>query len=105
VPTTGASNGRRGVPALVVANRFAAAIIGGFAFTYGFVALATVAGFALGLPFFEAWSLTMMLAILVYLGAVLWGFVARRTIHVWAVLGGGGCAMAASAWALAPLVG
>lgn len=82
-------------------DRFAAAILGGFVFAYGFVALATFGGFALGLPFFEAWALTMMLAIVVYLAALLWGFAARRTAIVWAVLGGGGGAMAAAAWALA----
>jgi hypothetical protein len=90
------------IPALLTANRFAAAIVGGFVFSYGFVALATLAGFALGLPFFEAWSLTMMLAIVVYLGALIWGFAARQSWRVWGVLGAGGCAMAAAAWALAP---
>lgn len=82
-------------------DRFAAAILGGFVFAYGFVALATLGGFALGLPFFEAWSLTMMLSALVYLGVLVWGFAARRTAIVWAVLGGGGAAMAAAAWAMA----
>lgn len=87
--------------ALRTIDRFAAAILGGFVFAYGFVALATLAGFALGLPFFESWALTMMLSIAVYLAALLWGFAARRTAIVWAVLGGGGVAMAAAAWALA----
>lgn len=82
-------------------DRFGAAILGGFVFAYGFTGLATLASFALGLPFFEAWSLTMMLAVIVYLVALLWGFAARRTAVVWAVLGGGGCAMAVAAWALA----
>ena len=91
--------------ALRTIDRFAAAILGGFVFAYGFVALATLAGFELGLPFFEAWALTMMLAIVVYLAALLWGFAARRTAIVWAVLGGGGCAMAAAAWALAGSAG
>ena len=44
--------------ALRTIDRFAAAILGGFVFAYGFVGLATLGGFALGLPFFEAWSLT-----------------------------------------------
>lgn len=95
--------GRRGmVSGLATANRFAAAIIGGFVFSYGFVALATLVGFALGLPFFEAWSLTMMLAIVVYLGALIWSFAARNIWLVWGGLAGGGCLMAAAAWALAP---
>lgn len=89
------------VAGLKAIDRFAAAILGGFVFAYGFVGLAALAGFALGLPFFEAWSLTMMLAIAVYLVALLWGFAARRSVVVWAVLGGGGCAMVAAAWALA----
>lgn len=85
---------------LLVANRFAAAIIGGYLFAYGFTALATLAGFAAGLRWFEAQALAWMTGALVYLGAILWGFVPRGTARAWAVLAGGGAAMSAAAWAL-----
>lgn len=85
---------------LAIASRFGAPILGGFAFTYGFVALATVAGFALGLRFFESWSLANLLSFLVYLVVLLWGFAARSVGRVWLVLGVGGVAMSVAAWAL-----
>ncbi len=85
---------------LKVANRFAAGVIGGYAFAYGFVALATVAGFAAGLRFFESHTLANLLVFLVYLVALLWGFATRSVTRVWAVLAGGGAVMAAAAWAL-----
>ena len=85
---------------LLAANRFAAAIVGGYAFAYGYTALTTLAGFSLGLPLFDAQSFAWMTGALIYLGAILWAFVPRRTAWAWAVLGGGGVAMGAAAWAL-----
>lgn len=82
------------------ASQVAAALMGGFAFAYGFVGLATLGFFALGLHFFEGQSLAWMLSFLVYLGAILWGFVQRVTSRVWLVLGGGGAVMMVTAWAL-----
>jgi len=85
---------------VLVASRFGAAIVGGYLFTYGFAALATLAGFGAGLPWSEAQTLAWMLGALVYLGALLWGFVPRSTVRAWAVLAGGGAAMGMAAWAL-----
>lgn len=85
------------------ASRFGAAIVGGYLFAYGFTALATLAGFATGLPFSEAQVLAWMLGALVYLCAMLWGFVPRTVTMAWAVLAGGGAAMGATAWALSRL--
>lgn len=81
-------------------NRFAAAIIGGYLFAYGFTALATLTGFGAGLPFSEAQVLAWMMGAMAYLGAILWGFVPRTATRAWGVLAGGGAAMAAAAWAL-----
>lgn len=86
-------------------NRFLAAIVGGYLFAYGFTALATLTGFGAGLPFSEAQALAWMAGALVYLGAMLWGFVPRSTTRAWLVLAGGGAAMgtvayAASRWAI-----
>ncbi len=91
------------VQPLAAANRFAAAIIGGYLFAYGFTALATLMGFGLGLPYSEAQVLAWMLGALVYLGAMLWGFVPRTAALAWAVLAGGGAVMGAAAWALSRL--
>lgn len=85
---------------ILVANRFAAAIVGGYLLAYGFTALATLAGFAAGLPWSEAQTLAWMLGALAYLGALLWGFVPRSTGWAWLVLAGGGAAMCAAASAL-----
>jgi hypothetical protein len=89
---------------LEIFSRWTATVMGGFIFAYGFVALATVLSFTFGLRFSEAWTLSNMLAFVVYLGALLWGFTVRRTPWVWLVLGGGGAAMSAAAWALSRLV-
>jgi hypothetical protein len=86
--------------ALLAANRFAAAIIGGYIFAYGFTAFATLSGFGLGLPLSDAQSLAWMTGTLVYLGAIVWAFVPRSTGFAWIVLGGGGVALGATAWLL-----
>ena len=88
---------------MLVASRFAAAIVGGYLFAYGFTALATLIGFGMSLAFSEAQVLAWMLGALVYLGAMLWGFVPRTTITAWGVLAGGGAVMGVAAWALSRL--
>lgn len=85
---------------LARSGAFAAPILGGFIFAYGFVALFTLAVFGLGMRFFEAWTLSNLLSFTVYLVAIVWGFSARRTALVWLVLGGGGLAMSGAAWLL-----
>jgi len=85
---------------LPAASRFGAAILGGYLFAYGFTALATFSGFGAGLPYSDAQVLAWMLGALVYLGALLWGFVPRQVAWAWAILAGGGAAMSAAAWAL-----
>ncbi len=85
---------------MLAASRFAAAIVGGYLFAYGFTALATLIGFGAGLRWSEAQVLAWMLGALVYLGAMLWGFVPHSNLRAWSVLGGGGAAMSAAAWTL-----
>lgn len=85
---------------LLATSRFAAAILGGYLFAYGFTALATLTGFALGLPYSDSQVLAWMLGAFVYLGAILWGFVPRNVTWAWIVLAGGGAAMGAAAWTL-----
>lgn len=85
---------------LPVIGRFAGAILGGYVFTFGFVALTTLASHALGLRYFVAQTLAWLLCFLVYLATILWGFSERSLVRVWLVLAGGGLALSAAAWLL-----
>ena len=77
--------------------RVAAALFGGYAFTWGLIALGTAGVFAAGMEFHDAEHLSAMLGFLVYLTVFLWAFAARRLALVWAVLLGGGALMAGAA--------
>jgi hypothetical protein len=83
-----------------VLGRFAGAIVAGYVFTYGFVAVASLAGFALGLRYFVAQTLAWLMCFLVYLAVMLWAFTERSLARVWLVLGGGGLALCGAAWVL-----
>jgi hypothetical protein len=89
---------------LNVASRFAAALLGGYAFAFGFVAICSLAGFAAGLRFSDSQTLAWMLGVAVYLVALLWAFTPRSTGLVWSVLGGGGLVMGAAAWGLSRMI-
>ncbi|MDX5410678.1 MAG: iron uptake protein [Thauera sp.] len=91
------TSGRAGSPLTVVA-RIAAAVLGGYAFTWGVTALGTVLLVALGTDFHEAETAMLLLAFLVFLGVFLWAFAAPRLVRVWAVLGGGAVLMLPAAW-------
>lgn len=80
--------------------RIAAAVLGGYVFTWGFIALGMSGLFALGLAFHDAEHLSSILGILVYLVMLLWAFTARSLARVSAILLGGGVFMAAAASAL-----
>lgn len=79
------------------AQRIAAAILGGYAFTWGFIALGVAALFAAGMDLHEAESLASIIGFLVFLSAFLWAFAARSLRRVWTVLAGGGALMACAA--------
>jgi cyanate permease len=87
-----------------VASRVAAALLGGYAFCWGFAALGLSAQVAAGRDFDQAWMLVMMLVFLVFLAAFVWAFAARSLTLVWAVLLGGGGAMTLAASLLAARV-
>jgi hypothetical protein len=80
--------------------RIAAALFGGYAFTWGFTALGIASLVALGIDFHEAETGVLMLAFLVFLGVFLWAFATTSVIRVWTLLAGGGAAMLGAAWAL-----
>lgn len=77
--------------------RALAAILGGYAFCWGFVALGVAGLYALGMAFHDAEHLSSILAFLVYVAVFLWAFAARSLVRVWVVLVGGGALMAGAA--------
>ena len=81
-------------PRLHATLRIAAAVLGGYAFTWGFIALGMSGLFALGMSFHDAEHLSAMLAFLVYVAVFCWAFAARSLPRVWLVLAGGGALMA-----------
>lgn len=91
------SIGVLGVSRMKSAVRVTAAILGGYAFCWGFVALGVSGLFGLGMPFHDAERLSGMLAFILYPVAFLWVFAARSLGRVWGVLVGGGVSMAAAA--------
>lgn len=83
-----------------VGSRIAAAILGGYAFTWGFTAFGIAALVALGVDFHEAETGMLLLAFLVFLSLFLWAFAAANVVRVWGLLGGGAVLMTVAAWAL-----
>jgi hypothetical protein len=83
-----------------VALRIAAGMLGGYAFTWGFIALAIASLFAARLDFHDAETLGTILGFIVFLVVFLWAFAARSLLRVWLVLAGGGALMAGAAWLL-----
>jgi hypothetical protein len=85
---------------LSIVNRIAAALLGGYAFTWGFAAFGIAALVAAGMDFEEAEHATLLLVFLVFLPAFLWAFAGRSLARIWTVLAGGGAVMALAAWFL-----
>jgi hypothetical protein len=83
---------------LHIVSRIAAGMLGGYAFTWGFIALGIGLLFAAGMPFHDAESLSYILAFLIFLIAFLWAFAAASLARVWLVLAGGGALMTGAAW-------
>jgi hypothetical protein len=84
--------------ALNIISRIGAALLGGYAFTWGLCVLGITAGVAAGVAYDEAYTRMMLLAFFVYLGAFLWAFGGKRLAVIWAVLLGGGATMTGTAW-------
>jgi hypothetical protein len=78
-------------------SRIAAALLGGYAFCWGVIALCAAATFPLGTEFHDGETLGLILALLLYPAAFLWAFAARSLWRVGTVLVGGGALMAAAA--------
>jgi uncharacterized membrane protein len=86
--------------AIQITSRVAASLLGGYAFTWGFVVLGMALLLTVGVSYHEAETLAFLLAFLVFLTAFCWAFTERRVARVWAVLAGGGAIMTAAAWLL-----
>lgn len=82
---------------LRVASRVCAAVLGGYAFAWGVVALVTALLFAAGLDFHDAEFMGALLGLLAYLVVFLWTIATRRLGRAWAVLLAGGALMAGAA--------
>lgn len=85
---------------LHLAGRVAASLLGGWSFVWGFATLAITGLVALGQPYKEAYTATMLLAFLVFLVAFCWAFAAASLARVWGVLAGGAALMTGAAWLL-----
>lgn len=79
--------------ALQTTNRLMAAILGGYAFTWGLTAFGITALVAMGVDFHEAETGLSLIAFLVYLGLFLWTFATASMTRVWLVLAGGAVLM------------
>ncbi|QGX41833.1 iron uptake protein [Permianibacter aggregans] len=81
-------------------------MVGGYAFTWGVVALGMTVLVALGVDYHEAEMAMMLLAFLVFLTVFLWAFAAESMLRVWALLAGGAVVMILAASTLqASLIG
>lgn len=85
------------IPWLRVAARVGAAVPGGYAFTWGLIALATALLSKAGMGFHDAEFLASAIGLIVFLIALLWTIACRRVALAWLVLAGGGATMAALA--------
>ncbi|HEX4878603.1 MAG TPA: iron uptake protein [Limnobacter sp.] len=88
------------LPLLRIFCRIGAAVLGGYAFTWGFTAAGMAGLVALGVGFHEAETGVLMLSFLVYLGVFLWAFAHGSMARVWLALAGGGAVMTLAAWGI-----
>ena len=89
---------------LNIISRSAAAIFGGYLFTWGVTVLGIAGLVALGVEFHDAEMGMFMLGILTFLGMFLWAFAASSVMRVWLVLAGGGAAMIGIGMALQRMI-
>lgn len=80
-----------------IASRIAAGVLGGYAFTWGVIALGVGLLFAAQMEFHDAEALGYIVGFLVFLLAFLWAFAAASVTRVWLVLAGGGGLMTGAA--------
>lgn len=81
-----------------LAARTTVALLGGYAFTWGIVALGIALLYGAGMAFHDAEQLSYMVGLLVFLLAFLLAFGTQHLRRVALLLAGGGALMSAAAW-------
>lgn len=76
-----------------VISRIAAGLVGGYVFTWGFIALCLSGFYGLGMSFHDAEALSSILGFLLYLTVFLWAFSASSLQRIWLILVVGGGVM------------
>lgn len=87
-----------------VASRTAVALLGGYIFTWGIIALGIALMYSAGMEFHDAEHLSYIIGLLVFLVAFLVAFAAQGLRKVALVLVGGGAVMTALAWWVQSLI-
>jgi hypothetical protein len=85
-------------PPVAIVARVAAALLGGWAVTWGFITLGIVASVAAGMDYHDAEHLAYLLAFPLYLTVFCWSFVHRSLARVWVVLATAAICMSGVAW-------
>ena len=80
-----------------ILGRIGAAILGGYVFSWGFIALSLAGLYALGMPFHDAEAFGNIIGFLLYLVIFLWAFAAQNMGKVWLILVGCGGLMTGAA--------
>lgn len=78
--------------------RIGAGMLGGYSFTWGFMALTISLLFAADVDLDDAETLSYILGFIIFLVIFLWAFAARSVARVWLLLAGGGALMTGTAW-------
>lgn len=78
-------------------GRIAAAVLGGYAFCWGFIALGLALMYGAGMSFHDAEHLSSIIGLLLFLVVFCWAFAARSLTKVWVWLAGGAALMSGGA--------
>lgn len=89
------------LPARIVLARVLAGVFGSYLFVWGFSTLTIGVLVKAGVGYGEARTGVMLVAFLVFVCAFCWAFAARRLVHLYTLLFGGGAVMSGLAWWLA----
>jgi len=87
-----------------IASRTAVALLGGYVFTWGLIALGVALMYSAGMEFHDAEHLSYIVGLLAFLVAFLVAFAAQGLRRVALVLVGGGAVMTAAAWWVQSLI-
>jgi hypothetical protein len=84
----------------LLSSRILAALLGGYACTWGITSLGIAGLVFLGVDFHDAEASMFMLAFLCFLGLFLWAFTVTSVTRVWLSLLGSAALMTVAAWLL-----